>query len=263
MIVIDENSAEGGPAVSAPALPAVTARPRRVRKLATGRRVRDRITASMVVGVVLALLAFVLVAAVLRDRREMTTGLVPRERIPVGAAITADLVEAVEFPASVPFADALLTADALGEGLTAGRTLEAGEPVTRSAVGQGELRTTGRVMSIPIASWGDVGGELVVGDQIDVIDTRDLPAYVVQGAVVVDRASGDDSGGALAAGTRLWVSVEVTGDEALTLAGVIEAGDFVIVRSTGADPIQTAPPTTVTPSSVPASESTVVPGVGG
>ncbi len=261
MIVIDEGSTEdsGAPA-AAPVLPArpPNRKPGRRRRPAGGRRVTERVTTSMVVGVVLALLAFVLVAAVLRDRRAMTTGLVPRERIPAGAVITPAMVDTVEFPASVPFAASLLSADSLDAGLVAGRTLEPGEPVTRSAAGDGVARVVGRVMSIPIASWGDVGGELVVGDQIDVIDTRDAPVYVVQGAAVVDRAAGDGSGGGLSAGTRLWVSIEVTGDEALTVAGVIDAGDFVIVRSTGAEPT----PATIPASSVP-SESTVVPGVGG
>ena len=261
MIVIDEGSNEdsGAPA-AVPVLPvrSPSRKAGRRRQTAGGRRVTERVTASMVVGVVLALLAFVLVAAVLRDRREMTTGLVPRERIPAGAVIAPEMVDKVAFPTSVPFAATLLSAEALDDGLVAGRTLEPGEPVTRSAVGDGAARVVGRVMSIPIASWGDVGGELVVGDQIDVIDTREAPAYVVQGAAVVDRASGDGSSGGLSAGTRLWVSIEVTGEEALTVAGVIEAGDFVIVRSTGANPT----PTTIPESSVQPTSS-VVPGVGG
>lgn len=209
----------------------------RVRRAGGRRRLSERFTARDLVGVVLALLALVLTSAVLRDRREMTTGLVPVERIPAGVVITADMVEVVEFPASVPFGAGLVAGSALDDGLVAGRVLEAGEPLTRSAIGDGGVRSLGRVMSIPIGSWGEVGGELVVGDQIDVIDTRTSPVYVVSGATIVDRAAGDGSGGALSAATRLWVAIEVTGSQALELAGVIDAGRFVIVRSTGAEPI--------------------------
>lgn len=184
------------------------------------------------------MLAFVLVAAVLADRREMTTGLVPIEPIPAGVVISGEMVETVAFPASVPFADRLVSPGALDSGLVAGRMLEAGEPVTRSAVGEGMVRPLGRVMSIPIGSWGEVGGELVVGDQIDVIDTSDDPVYVIQSAPVLARAAGDGAGGALTSSARLWVSIEVTGDEALVLAGSIERGRFVVIRSTGADPTE-------------------------
>lgn len=229
---IDTPSAGGGGAGA-----------RRRRPGRAGRRLSERFTVRDLVGVVLALLALVLTSAVLRDRREMTTGLVPVERIPAGAVITGDMVEVVEFPASVPFGSGLVAGSAVTDGLVAGRVLEPGEPLTRSAVGDGESRRSGRVMSIPIGGWGEVGGELVVGDQIDVIDTRAAPVYVVSGAVVVDRATGDGSGGALSASTRLWVAIEVTGGEALELAGVIDAGRFVIVRSTGAEPLTPDTPT--------------------
>lgn len=198
-------------------------------------RLSERITLTMIVGTLALLLAFVSVIAVLSDRREMVEVIVPSERIPAGAVISADNVEVIEMPASVPFSDDLLGEDRLVEGLVAGRTLEVGEPIGASAIGEGSSRPIGRSMAIPISSWGLTGGELEVGDEIDVVDTRDGGAvYVMTGAVVIDRSSSSGTGGGLTA-TReeLWVAIEVTSGDALELAEVIEADEFLIVRSTG------------------------------
>ena len=55
----------------------------------------------------------------------------------------------------------------------ASRTLQPGEPVPRSAVGARNESSGARVMAIPVESWQAAGGELDVGDQVDVIDTGD------------------------------------------------------------------------------------------
>ena len=58
------------------------------------------------------------------------------------------------------------------------------------------------------------------------------------GAAVVGR-SADDAGGSLGGSSNrggLWIAVEVSAAAALELASVIDADDFVMVRSTGATP---------------------------
>src|SRR5687768_5839614 len=92
MAVTDEGLSDNEAVVLPPARQRGAAPPIRRRPRSPRRRISERLTASMVVGVVLALLAFVLVAAVLRDRREMTTALVPTQRIPAGVAITPQMV---------------------------------------------------------------------------------------------------------------------------------------------------------------------------
>ena len=147
-------------------------------------------------GLLAALFVFVLAALLLRDRREMVTVAVATERIPAGATITGAMVEAAEVPASVGFVDGLVRFDELGESLVASRTLQAGEAVTRSAVGARDESSGARVMAIPVESWQAAGGELDVGDQVDVIDTGESgPRFVLSGAAVVGRASDDDGGG--------------------------------------------------------------------
>lgn len=204
------------------------------------RPLTERLTLNVVVGLVAALLAFVLAASLLADRREMITVAVATERITAGTQITRTMIESETVPAETAFADALVTfADVEGGTSVATRTVQAGEPLTDSAVGAPGSVTGQRVMSIPLESWQAANGELQVGDQVDVIEaTRDGSKYVMTGASVVGRSSAGDSGG-LVGGTRagqLVILVEVDSAEALELAAAIEAGTIMVVRSTGAAP---------------------------
>jgi hypothetical protein len=194
-------------------------------------------------GLMAALAVFVLVVVLLQDRREMVAVAMTSERVPAGASITESMVERVEIPASVSFSDGLVPFDeAIGS--VASRTLQPGEAVPRSAVGARSESSGARVMAIPVESWQAAGGELDVGDRVDVIDTGDGgPRYVVSGAAVVGRAASESGGlvGSQSSGD-LWISVEVTATQALDLATVIDGNDFVLVRSTGAtDDASSAP----------------------
>jgi Flp pilus assembly protein CpaB len=228
----------------APIEPSAAAPTRRHR----GARVRpwlgDRMTPTTLFGLMAALAVFVLVIVLLQDRREMVTVAMTSERVPAGATITEAMVERAEVPASVRFSGDLVPFDE-AVGATASRTLQPGEPVARSAVGARSEASGARVMAIPVESWQAAGGELDVGDRVDVIDTGDRgPRYVLSGAAVVGRATSERSGGLVASQSNadLWVSVEVTAAQALDLAAVIDGGDFVLVRSTGATDDASAAP---------------------
>lgn len=239
---------EDGDASSA--VPAEVGRPRNRRhrrRVPIRRGLLDRITVSTVVGVVAALLAFVLTAVLLRDRREVVTVAVAAERIPAGTTITDEMVDAVEVPASVSFVDGLVRFDDLDPSSVVARTVQPGEALARSALGPRDASSGARVMALPVESWQAAGGEVDVGDQVDVIDTGDSgPRYVLTGAAVVGRATEDNAGGLVSSRSdALWITVEVTAAEALELASVIDSGEFVLVRSTGAPdeaPAASVPP---------------------
>ena len=133
------------------------------------------------------------------------------------------------------------------------RTLQAGEAIPRSAIGGREQTSGARVMAIPVESWQAAGGELDVGDQVDVIDTGDGgPRYVLSGGAVVGRSVEDNTGGLGASSSNeLWISVEVNAAQALELSAVIDDGEFVLVRSTGADDAPSPTPTTPDSASAP------------
>jgi Flp pilus assembly protein CpaB len=204
----------------------------------------ERITLNVVVGVVAALLAFVLAAALLADRRDMTTVAVARERIAAGTPITPDLVSSEKVPADTGFASELVKFERLTGGrVVATRTVQPGEPLAVSAVGGIGAATPKRVMSIPLQAAQAANGAIDVGDQVDVIaTTSDLGArYVLLGAAVVDRSS-DGGGGGLVGSARsseFVITVEVDADQALELAAAIDGGTITVVRSTG---VTAAPP---------------------
>ena len=180
----------------------------------------------------------------------MVTVAVARERIPVGAVITPEMVTGNRVPANTGFADSLVPFDRAGAGsgsLVASRTLQPGEPLTASAVGASGSVSGKRVMSIPLKTWQAADGDIQVGDQVDVIETTEEGArYVLTAASVVGRSSASEGGG-LAGGVRsgdLIVSVEVDSAQALNLAAAIEVGTITVVRSTGAPRIEETSSTT-------------------
>ena len=169
--------------------PSPPARPVRRR-----RSLSERLTLNVVVGVVAALLAFVLVASLLADRRERTTVAVAGAQIAAGTVITPDLLVSEDVPADTGFTDELVPIDQVESGeLVATRTIQPGEPLPASAVGDPGSVTPARVMSIPLEAWQAANGQIEVGDQVDVIvSTRDAGSrYVLTGAAVVDRSSAD------------------------------------------------------------------------
>jgi Flp pilus assembly protein CpaB len=130
-------------------------------------------TPTTLFGLMAALAVFVLVIVLLQDRREMVTVAMTSERVPAGATITEGMVERAEVPASVRFSGDLVPFEE-AVGSTASRTLQPGEPVPRSAVGARNESSGARVMAIPVTSWQAAGGELDVGDRVDVIDGDDF-----------------------------------------------------------------------------------------
>jgi Flp pilus assembly protein CpaB len=203
------------------------------------RSLSERLTLNLVVGVVAGLLAFVLVASLLADRRERTSVAVAGAQIAAGTVITPGLLVSESVPSDTGFISDLVPMERISSGeLVATRTIQPGEPLLASAVGDQGSVTPARAMSIPLVAWQAANGEIEVGDQVDVIvSTRDEGSrYVLTAAPVVDRSSDADASGGLVGGTRrtdLVITVEVDADEALELAAAIEDGTLTVVRSTG------------------------------
>jgi Flp pilus assembly protein CpaB len=211
----------------------------------TGRAVakaarRARPTPRIAVAVVLGLLAFVVFLAATADRGKKTAVAVAAQPIPVGAVITEAMVSPVEVDSDSTLADSLVPmVDIADGGVVANRTILAGEPVSRTAIGEGGGAPSQRVMSIPVPIENAAGGDISVGDQVDVIDTVDgLSRYVLVGADVVGRAENSDR---LGASGTFWVSVTVDEAEAIAVADALSDGKVLVLRSTGVTPAPSAP----------------------
>ena len=112
----------------------------------------------------------------------MTTVVVPARSLTAGEPITFADVIAVEIPTEVVFSDELVSkADVDAGAIYAGRLLRAGEPILRSSTSDSPQGIDRRTMALPLPDWGAAGGQLEIGDEIDVIDTGgDQPRYIVQ-----------------------------------------------------------------------------------
>jgi Flp pilus assembly protein CpaB len=133
-------------------------------------------------------------------------------------------------------------------GYIAGAGLEPGDIINKSSLRSPAASRGQRAMSIPVDKEHAVSGELQVGDRVDVVDEAiaDQPQFVAQNLEVLSVVN-TSGGGALTAATQFGVTVAVSGDQAVKVAGAIKGGKFEVIRSTGADPISPTTSTTAAP----------------
>ncbi|MGH3519840.1 MAG: hypothetical protein ACRDQ7_21110, partial [Haloechinothrix sp.] len=162
-----------------------------------GRPFLSRFSAAHGLMVLSALLAFVLVAVITNDRREVVEVAVAREDIASGTRLAPGMFERVELPTDSGLAARLVRFAELDDGAWHGaRAIAAGDPLARSDVRSGGNGSGLRSVSIPVAREHAAGGDLVVGDLVDVIDVVDGTAgFVVTAAEVADVARPGSSGG--------------------------------------------------------------------
>lgn len=109
--------------------------------------------------------------------------------------------------------------------------------VVRTADLQRPASTNGvRAMSLPLVSAHAAGGDIAVGDLVDVIETTPEGAsYIVTGARVTAVQRGGSGGLAASSGGSL--TIEVDASQALCLAAALRGGGIDVVLSTGAPPV--------------------------
>lgn len=188
-------------------------------------------------------LAFVLSASLLRDRAERVEVLVAARDIPAGAELTIGMVRSVELDADSPLASALLLRGGLEKGMVVRELVAEGSPIRAADLVEAGEGDRLRSMSIQVDRAQAVGGDIAVGDLIDVIDVvNGTPTYVVSGVQVINVASQGSSRG-LSGGVAdrgFFVVVRVDARQALALAGAMKEGGVQVIRSTGAEPVADA-----------------------
>lgn len=182
-------------------------------------------------------LAFLLSASVLRDRTERIDVLVAAQDIPAGTELTSELLDSVSISADSPFAGMALRLGSLDDGMVVRDVVVAGAPILSSDLAGATAADQLRAMSIEVPPEQAVGGDLGVGDRIDVVAGK--PHYVVTDIQVIDVSSSGGSRGITGGGSRaFFVVVRVDADQALALAAAMADGDIQLVRSTGAEPVE-------------------------
>lgn len=207
-----------------------------------GRSLRSRLTPQHWLALVAGVVAFTLIFAALRDRRETVLVAVARDPIPAATRVTEGMVRSVELPADSPLLAGMVELDDLsgGEWVTT-RPVAGGEPFTDQALA-GDLPQGGlRAMSLPVPREHAAGGDLQAGDRVDVLgvvgaDEGEGVDYVAVDVEVL--AVGDERSGSVGSRpSEFAVTVAVDASEARGLARALAAGSVEVVRSTGADPV--------------------------
>jgi Flp pilus assembly protein CpaB len=200
-------------------------------------RHRRRVAPGAAVPVVAAILAVLVTLLAFHQQRATIRVAVAAQTIQAGTALPPAAVAL----AQVKIPDAMRTqllspAEAAGvTGWIATHTIAQGAPLARTDLVRPAAAQQLRVMSIPVAKSHAAGGQIAVGDRVDVIDTQSgQPVYAVAAAEVTAVASPDS---AALTGAQDWtVSVAVDAQAALRLANAIQGAKFDVVRSTGASP---------------------------
>lgn len=205
------------------------------------RKFRERISLGHLFMIASALLAFVLVVSLLQDRTVTTTVVVAERDIQPGTVITPSMVSEVELPADSDLLGAVATLDTIAAGdVSAGQRIRAGDPITVTAIAPASSTSALRAMSIPIDRVDAVGGDLGPGDRVDVISVDTGTAtYVAVDLEVLDTQAADANRGALgsATSTTYYVTVSVDAQTGLAIALALEEGRVSVLRSTGADAV--------------------------
>lgn len=197
----------------------------------------SRVSGPQVLMIVAGILAFLANLSILRNQDDVTLVAVAKSSINPGVALhPATHIDLVEVDVSDDLLATLITSEQIGdvEGLILSSPAESGELIKRSQLREAAAPLEQRAMSIAVRADQAVGGDIGVGDVIDVIAIRDgVSRYVLVGVPVLDRAT-EGRGGALGGGNGFYVVVAVDADQALEIASALDTGDIQIVRSTGA-----------------------------
>jgi pilus assembly protein CpaB len=197
-----------------------------------------RLTASHLLMVLAAVLAFATNLMVLRGQEETRDAVVATGRIEAGRVIVPTDLTVAE----VDVDDGLFATLLPGQqsqtlvGMVATRTIEAGHLLSVDDIRPVAAPSAQRAISIPIEIEHAVGGGLVAGDRIDLIAVGESgPEYVLAGAEVLQVPSTER--GSLTGATGFFVVVAVDDQQALAVAAAIRSGEIEIARSTGSSPV--------------------------
>ncbi|MGH8926259.1 MAG: SAF domain-containing protein [bacterium] len=201
-----------------------------------------RLTASHLLMLLAAVLAFATNLMVLRGQEETRQAVIATGRIEAGRIIVATDLTVAE----VDVEDGLFATLLPGQqtqalvGMVAAQTIEAGQLLGANDLRPAAAPSAQRAISIPIEIEHAVGGGLVAGDRIDLIAVSETgPEYILFSAEVLEVPS--TARGSLAGATGYFVVVAVDDQQALAVAAAIRSDDIEIARSTGSSPVANQP----------------------
>jgi len=182
-------------------------------------------------GVVTALL----VLAWTRSQDDFVSVLLAANDIRSGTLIEADDLRVTEMPSDSSVAMVMVPASEASAlvGQVATRPIVIDEPILRTDLRPVVAEGGRRAMSFPLAPANAVGGELTVGDEVDVLVVTDDATRFVAERVPVLALPVAAPGGLVAGSSAWWVVLAVEDQDALEIAYGVEHGTIYLLRATG------------------------------
>jgi Flp pilus assembly protein CpaB len=203
---------------------------------ALGKRVKARFGTAHLVAVVAGLVTAVLLLSWTRGQEDLLAVVLAADEIRAGTLIEATDLKVAEVPADPTIGAAVYSGDALAglAGQVATRSISPSEPILLSDARPVAAEAGRRAMSVPISPANAVGGDLAVGDDVDVlVVTGDATRFVAESVPVLAVPTSEASG-LVATTSAWWVVLAVEDSEALEIADGVENGTVHLLRSTGA-----------------------------
>lgn len=199
----------------------------------------SRASAAQIFMIVAGILAFIANLAILRARDDVVLVAVAATDINAGVAIQETThVDYVELNGSDDVLAPLVTADEVAalSGFILSSPMQAGEMFVQSELVESVNPIDQRAIALAVGRDHAVGGDISIGDRVDVIWVDDdVAQYVVTGVEVIDTTNSERTGGAFSASQAFSITVAVDDVQALELAEALNSGQIEVVRSTGAD----------------------------
>lgn len=202
---------------------------------APGKRVRARFGTAHLIAVAAGLVTAVLLLSWTRGQEDLVSVVLAADDVRAGTLIESTDLRVAEIPSDPTVASAIYPADSLDGlvGQVATRSISTSEPILRSDVRPVAAESGLRAMSVPLSPANAVGGDLTVGDEVDVLVVTTTGTRFVAEAVPVLGLPEAQASGLVSGTSAWWVILAVEDAEALEIADGVENGTVYLLRSTG------------------------------
>lgn len=196
---------------------------------------RGRFGVAHLVAVAAGLVAALLLLSWTRSQDQVLSVVVAATEIRVGTTVDAADLRQIEIPATASIATSIVPGTDLDTlvGQVSTRSILIDEPILRSDLRPAAASTGLRAMSISLPPANAVGGDLAVGDLVDVLIVSDDSSRFVAEQVPVLDLPAQVTTGLVTSASTWWVTLGVEGFEALEIADGVERGTIYLLRSNG------------------------------
>lgn len=202
---------------------------------ALGRRVWARFGTAHLIAVAAGLVTAVLLLSWTRGQEDLASVLLAADDIRAGTVIEATDLFVAEIPSDPTVVAAVYSADSFDGlvGQVASRSIAESEPILLSDARPVAAQAGLRAMSVSLPLANAVGGDLAVGDEVDVLVVSQTDTRFVAEAVPVLALPDAEASALVGAASAWWVVLAVEDAEALEIADGVENGTVYLLRSTG------------------------------